>query len=225
MNQRPERIAAIFDMDYTLLAGSSAKMLMDYLRQTDQLYDYLRWRDLPSIFLTVILYRLGMMDPTHLFERIGQALAGRQASDLWDVSQAWFKASVIRTIREGGRERLEWHRAQGHIPVICSGSSQFAVNLLADYLDISEWICSEWIVQDGVLTGQLRQPLTYGEGKVYWMEQWASQHGVDLAKSYFYTDHISDIPLLERVAHPIAVHPDRQLARLARQRAWQVHVW
>lgn len=113
MSQPSERIAAIFDMDYTLLAGSSAKMLMDYLRQTDQLYDYLRWRDLPSIFLTVILYRLGMMDPTHLFERIGQGLAGRRASDLWEVSQAWFKASVIRTIRDGGLERLEWHRAQG----------------------------------------------------------------------------------------------------------------
>jgi phosphoserine phosphatase len=63
-------------------------------------------------------------------------------------------------------------------------------------------------------------PVCYGKGKVVWAERFASQFDVDLASSYCYTDSISDLPLLERVAHPVAVNPDRKLKRLARQRGW-----
>lgn len=57
------------------------------------------------------------------------------------------------------------------------------------------------------------------------MERWAEANRVDLASSYFYTDHISDRPLLERVAHPVAVNPDPQLTRLARQLNWEILTW
>ena len=57
------------------------------------------------------------------------------------------------------------------------------------------------------------------------MERWAETNRVDLAGSYFYTDHISDRPLLERVAHPVAVNPDPKLTRLAQAQDWEILAW
>jgi hypothetical protein len=55
-------------------------------------------------------------------------------------------------------------------------------------------------------------------GKVYWAERYAAEKGVDLSRSYFYTDSYTDLPLLLRVGHPVAVNPDLRLRRLARRR-------
>jgi phosphoserine phosphatase len=60
----------------------------------------------------------------------------------------------------------------------------------------------------------------YGPGKVVWAERFAAEYDVDLAASTFYTDSISDLPLLERVGQPVAVNPDLRLRRLARRRGW-----
>jgi phosphoserine phosphatase len=62
----------------------------------------------------------------------------------------------------------------------------------------------------------------YGQGKVVWAQRFAAEHDVNLATSYFYTDSISDLPLLEQVGHPVAVNPDIRLNRLARKRDWPV---
>lgn len=218
-------IAAIFDMDYTLLTDSSARMFFGYLQRTGQLQNYFRRRDLVKFLGASLLYKLGLLDPTWLLVYAGRASAGHNVEPLWALSRLWFADGAINFICGQAEERLRWHQAQGHIPIICSGSSQFAVHLVAEHLGVEEWIATEWIVNDGCLTGELRQPLTYGMGKVYWMEQWASQRGIDLSRSYFYTDHISDRPLLERVAHPIAVNPDRRLAQIARRQSWEILRW
>ena len=54
------------------------------------------------------------------------------------------------------------------------------------------------------------------------LERFAAEHGVDLAASFFYTDSVSDLPLLERVGQPVAVNPDPRLRRLARRRGWPI---
>lgn len=68
------------------------------------------------------------------------------------------------------------------------------------------------------MTGELESPACFGEGKAVWAERFAAEHGVDLDRSYFYTDSLSDLPLLERVGHPVAVNPDPRLRRLALRR-------
>lgn len=219
------RIAAIFDMDDTLLNGSSGRMLFDWLREKGMLNRYFRRRDIPQVILAALLYKLHLLDPTWLILRMGRSAAGADAGEMWAISRRWFREMLVPAINPEGAKRLKWHRAQGHLPVICSGSSQFAVELMAEHLGVPHTVCTEWLIENGKLTGELRQPLVYGEGKVHWMERWAEANRVDLASSYFYTDHISDRPLLERVAHPVAVNPDPQLTRLARQLNWEILTW
>jgi phosphoserine phosphatase len=62
--------------------------------------------------------------------------------------------------------------------------------------------------------------MIYGEGKLEAAQIYAEKHSVDLLRSYFYTDSIADLPLLDIVGYPVAVNPDRPLRSLARARGW-----
>jgi len=138
----------------------------------------------------------------------------------------WFAEDVLTHVTDRGRQRLAEHQAQGHVLGIVSASTQYAVGPLAAHLGIPEqYVSSHLESQDGRLTGRIVPPLCYGEGKVVWAERFSAEHGADLSVSYFYTDSITDLPLLERVGHPVAVNPDPKLQRLAKQRAWPIELF
>jgi putative phosphoserine phosphatase / 1-acylglycerol-3-phosphate O-acyltransferase len=77
-------------------------------------------------------------------------------------------------------------------------------------------------VRDGRFTGEAVRPVCYGDGKMYWAERFAAAEGLELDQSYFYTDSITDLPVLERVGEPRVVNPDPRLRRLALRRGWPV---
>ena len=81
---------------------------------------------------------------------------------------------------------------------------------------------SRLVVRDGRFTGEAHHPICYGKGKLYWARRFAAEHEVDLGESFFYSDSVTDVPMLEIVGHPQVVNPDPLLRRIARQRGWQV---
>jgi phosphoserine phosphatase len=89
-------------------------------------------------------------------------------------------------------------------------------------LDIEHSIATRVEVVDGKFTGRGIKPFCYGRGKLYWAEKFAEEHGIDLAASWFYTDSIVDLPMLEAVGHPVAVNPDPRLRAEAKRRGWLV---
>ena len=78
---------------------------------------------------------------------------------------------------------------------------------------------------DGRLTGRPVDPLCYGAGKVERTRVLAQKLGFELAEATFYSDSITDLPLLEVVGTPVAVSPDRRLLRVAKQRGWRIEWW
>jgi HAD superfamily hydrolase (TIGR01490 family) len=117
---------------------------------------------------------------------------------------------------------VDEHRRAGHLTVIVTSASRYLAAPLATELGIRHFLATELVVRDGVFTGEAVRPLCYGAGKVHWVRELAAREGVDLARSYFYTDSITDLPLLEAVGHPRVVHPDPPLRRLSRRRGWPV---
>jgi putative phosphoserine phosphatase/1-acylglycerol-3-phosphate O-acyltransferase len=219
------RIAAIFDLDDTILRGSSGRLFVQYLRRKRLFSRYFRLRNMMPVVASYLLYRLGRRDATQTMRRSAMAARGILVDDLWMVVNPWIEEVLVPAIAPAAQERLAWHRSEGHLPVICSASSQFAVPPVANYLGIEHVVFTEWLVENGRLTGRVREPVVYGVGKVHWMKLWAAEEQVSLAESYFYSDHISDQPLLELVAWPTAVNPDARLAELALQRGWPVQNW
>ena len=219
------KVAAIFDLDDTILNASSGMLFYRYLRQTGAMSRFFRPSGMARAALAMARWRLGFSDVDQAMGAAASIASGIEVEPFWDVIQAWFDEMVVHTIRDEAREALAHHVEAGDIPVICSASSQFSVLPVANHLGIDHTIYTDWLVADGRLTGKLRYPLAYGKGKRYWAQQWANQQDVDLLESTFYTDHHSDSPLMESVGHGVAVNPGHKLARMAEVNGWEIVRW
>jgi HAD superfamily hydrolase (TIGR01490 family) len=216
------KVAALFDMDRTLLDTSSALLYVRYLRRIGQIGR----RQVAQVIGWTLLERLGLLDMQRLVERLVTTASGDNEPEIKQLCDRWFAEDVVTHVTDRGRQRLAEHQAQGHVLGIVSASTQYAVGPLAAHLGIpGQYVSTHLESQGGRLTGRIVPPLCHGEGKVVWAERFAAEHDVDLSASYFYTDSITDLPLLERVGYPVAVNPDPKLQRLAKQRAWPIELF
>ena len=212
-------IGAFFDMDNTLLSASSGLLYLRYLRQ----HGYLPLSQWTQIMTWVGLYLAGALRFPAMMSRLMVLSAGSSEAEAWRMSNEWFQAMLRHYIAPGARERVAWHRAQGHPVAIVSASTPYAVHPVAQALDLGEaYLSTRLEVIDGRFTGRVIAPACYDEGKLILARDYAARHGIDLAQSYFYSDSHRDLPLLEAVGHPVAVNPNRRLARLAAARGWPV---
>jgi putative phosphoserine phosphatase/1-acylglycerol-3-phosphate O-acyltransferase len=212
-------IGAFFDMDNTLLSASSGLLYLRYLREQG----LLPFRQWAQIMTWVGLYLAGAMRFPAMMSRLMVLSAGSSEAEAWRMSSEWFEAMLRHYIAPGARERVEWHRLQRHQVAIVSASTPYAVHPVAQALDLGEaYLATRLEVIDGRFTGKVVPPACYDEGKVILARDYAAQHDIDLAQSYFYTDSHHDLSLLEAVGHPVAVNPNRRLARIAAARGWPV---
>jgi phosphoserine phosphatase len=119
-------------------------------------------------------------------------------------------------------ELMELHRAAGHRVYLVSASPEEIVLPLADLLGVDGAICSRGEVDEqGRYTGRMAF-YAYGDAKADAMRELAARTGLDLSASSAYSDSATDLPMLEAVGRPVAVNPDRALAKAARERGWEV---
>lgn len=212
-------IAAFFDLDHTILTASSGRLFVRYLRRTRAISR----RKEAAIWAWSGLYLFGLMDYPHLIARLTMDIAGQSEAAMWEMCRRWFNEMLVKYISEDARRAIARHRAAGHQVAIVTGSTPYAAGPVAAHLGLGDHVLATRLeVQDGHFTGRLVEPACYGRGKVYWAERYAAARGIDLSQSYFYTDSASDLPLLERVGHPVAVNPDWRLRRIARARGWSI---
>jgi HAD superfamily hydrolase (TIGR01490 family) len=213
------RVAALFDLDRTLLDASSGQLYARYLYRNGQMGR----RELARVAWWGLLTTLGLLDMYDMIPRLLAGAAGDDEREMRLLCDRWFAEDVAPHVTARGRQRVASHMAQDHLVAIVSASTQYVVGPMAAHLGIpGHYVCTRLESKDGRLTGQVVPPVCYGQGKVVWAERFAVDHGLDLSASFFYTDSVSDLPLLERVGHPVAVNPDLRLRRLARQRGWPV---
>ena len=150
------------------------------------------------------------------------------------VTKGWDRAQVRQIVRETmlqtmepimyaeALELMELHRAAGHRVYLVSASPEEIVLPLADLLGVDGAICSRGEVDEqGCYTGRMAF-YAYGESKATAMRELAARTGLDLSSSSAYSDSATDLPMLEAVGRPVAVNPDRALAKMARERGWEV---
>ncbi len=219
MSRSAARIAAFFDVDGTILAGNSAASFARYMWDAG----VARPRDLLFATWYLGLYRLGLLRPGQALERSTEVLRGKPEAWLVDHCEHWYARSVRPQIRSALVALIEAHRGAGHVPVLLSSSTCYLGNPLGEELHVEHRLVNRLELDgQGRFTGKFVQPLCYGEGKVWHARRFAETEGVDLASSFFYTDSITDLAVLEQVGHPRVVAPDPRLARVARRRNWTV---
>jgi len=209
------RIAAFFDIDHTLIGADSGILFMKYLIGRGAM----RWHDLLGPAYYTVLYRLNWLDINTVYRRYQGWLRGRSHAEMEAMCQEWYATCVRPVIYPQMVATIDEHRRAGHTVALLSSATAYVAEPLAREVGIEHLLVNRLLVENGHLTGEAVLPLCWGAGKTHWARRFAAEHDVDLQQSYFYTDAISDLPMLELVGQPRVVNPDRLLRRHAQRRA------
>lgn len=213
-------VGAFFDMDKTLLSESSSLLWARYLWQRGEL----PVPELLRILGVWLRYKLNRLDMVEITRQLVGEMAGESEGERIAMTRRWFEEQLAGYVTDEGRRRVEAHRRLRHRVVLITASPSYIAHALADALGLpsGDVLATRLEVRDGRFTGRLIEPMCYGEGKVVAAMAYARARRLDLAASYFYTDSISDLPLLRQVGYPVAVNPDRPLLERAEREGWPV---
>ena len=217
-------VAAFFDLDRTLIAGSSAFTLATAARSMNMMPTSELLRDA----IGAISFKLrgdhdtGAADDAR--DRILGFVRGQRQDDLLALNERVLPV-LLGKIRPEARRLVDSHRHAGRGTFIVSAAPQEVVEPLALSLGMTGGIGTKGEVVDGTYTGELDGPFCYGHGKVDAIRSIARFDGFDLGQCYAYSDSASDLPMLSAVGHPVAVNPDSKLERHARSHGWPVVIF
>jgi len=215
-------VAAFFDLDRTLIDVNSGTL---YAR-----YEYENGRIGAGQLLISLaymgLYYLSLVDVEAAYAKALAHYRGETSDSLHERTRVWFDRDVAHRLQPGAKAALEEHRLLGHRIVLLTSSSQYMAQTVSSAWGLDGWIANRFPTDEqGRLLGSIESPFCYGPGKVTRAESWAVERNVDLDASFFYTDSLSDLPMLLRVGNPRVVKPDPRLRREARRRGWPVLDW
>lgn len=210
---------AIFDLDHTLLAGDSDYLWGEYMVE-NQIVDAQKFRARNKAFYQD--YQRGTLDSERYLEFALEPLIHFTIEELYawraDYVEKWIKPLIA----PGAGKLLASHRARNHELLIISATHLFITEPIAQLLEVPTVLATEPEIIDNRYTGRYLGTPTYQEGKVTVLKQWLDDSAHSLEGSYFYSDSINDISLLELVDKPIAVNPDDELKTIAEARHWDV---
>jgi HAD superfamily hydrolase (TIGR01490 family) len=213
---------AFFDLDKTLIPGNSATAWIRYELAAGRVS---RLRAVQGLGW-ILRYSLGAVSIEEQMRSAVARVAGQREAKMIERVADFYEQSVRDTFRPGARAAIERHRAEGDLLVLLTSSSSYLSSHVARDLDLDEYLCNRLEVgADGRYTGRPVEPLCFKGGKVTLAKRLAESRGAELADAWFYSDSISDQPMLEAVGNPVAVHPDPRLRRLARKRGWPIVDW
>jgi HAD superfamily hydrolase (TIGR01490 family) len=214
------RAAAFFDLDKTLMAGSSG---MQFARIAAN-QGIVGKRRLAGWAFEHFRYRLrGTTDErtAEVLKVARELITGIPAKTI-DRMGPEVMAAILPRVFPQMLEEVYAHQDAGRPTFIVSAAGNGVVEQLAHVLGMDGGIGTRYEVDaEGNFTGHLDGPFVYGPGKVDAMREFAAAHGIDLAQSYAYSDSLSDLPMLRAVGNPVAVNPDPPLAEIARAEGWQ----
>lgn len=213
-------VCAYFDIDGTLISGSTLALYLGWLRELG----LMRRGDGLRVLGYELLYRLGLLRIEQAYGWLGRRTSGLGTEELTREGERWCEETLVAQLFPAALRCIEEHRRQGHRVALLTASVSFISIPLARKLGIpKEDVLCTWFEQEqGRLSGRVREPICYGTGKVHHAREHARAQGCDLSRSFFYSDSVSDLPMLEEVGHPRVVNPDRLLRAQARWRGWEV---
>lgn len=210
---------ALFDLDNTLLAGDSDYLwgcfLVDKGLVDKQLYEEANLRFYRE-------YSQGTLDIHEFLHFALQPLANNDATVLRCHHQEFMEQHIQPIMTRRGRDLIREHRSRGDHPVIITATNSFVTGPIANAFGVSDLIATEPEMIDGQYTGKVAGTPCFQHGKIERLHAWLRRTKMDFDNSWFYSDSHNDLPLLEAVAHPVAVDPDDRLNDIATERGWAI---
>lgn len=210
---------AIFDLDNTLLSIDSDHAWGEFLLEQGAV-DPVAYREANERFMAD--YEAGTLD-IHAFLAVAlKPLADNSPEQLAAWHQQFMASKIEPHILPKGEELLARHRSRGDTLLIITATNRFITGPIAERLGVDDLIAVEPEIVDGRYTGRVKGTPSYREGKVVRLEEWLADKDLTLDDAWFYSDSHNDLPLLEKVDHPVAVDPDPTLREVAEARGWRI---
>ncbi len=210
---------AIFDLDHTLITGDSDYLWGEYMVETG-IVDELKFRKRNEIFYQD--YQRGTLNNDVYLAFALEPLTHYTLEELYTWRADYVEKWIKPLIAPGAGNLLDKHRALNHDLLIISATNLFVTEPIAQLLGVSTVLATEPEIVDQRYTGRFLGTPTYQEGKVIALREWLENTDHSIAGSYFYSDSMNDLSLLEQVDHPVAVNPDDQLKTIAESRNWKI---
>jgi HAD superfamily hydrolase (TIGR01490 family) len=215
--------AAFFDLDKTLIPGSSLFLLARAMYARD----LFRARDIVKFGWEHARYRLFGERPQGMSlsrQATLRFVKGRSRDELMDWGRELAEERILPRVYPGVVSLIDGHRKHGHRTYLVTAAPAELAGIVAEALGMTGAVATVAEVDDGgMYTGELAGPVVHGEDKARAVSEVAEREDIDLAVSAAYSDSANDLPLLELVGYPHAVNPEHRLRRQARSRAWPVH--
>lgn len=210
---------AIFDLDNTLIGGDSDALWGEFLSDRGHVdREAHRWRQ-ERYYQD---YREGRLDIFDFLRFQLSVLAQHDIETLRDWRADYVEEKIRPIVLPKARALLTRHREAGDTLVIVTATNRFLTEPIANLFEVEHLLATEPEVVDGRYSGRVQGTPSFAAGKVARLDEWRARHAQDLENSWFYSDSHNDLPLLNRVTHPVAVDPDETLAAEARRRRWPV---
>jgi HAD superfamily hydrolase (TIGR01490 family) len=219
-------IIAVFDLDGTLYTGHIGQGIAEH-HQTHRTKRLLLYLYLLTHYPLWFLQKAGLVS-----DETGRSIWARDMGWLFrgwrpeeaDAASRWItKNYVIPRLRPNVMNRAEHHRRSGHRLILLSGTPVPLLTAIGRELGIEDVVGTPLKVHNGHYTGSSEPPVCQGMNKVLRLERYLGETTtIDWSESWAYADSYSDLPVLERVGHPVAVCPDSALATISKERGWEM---
>ena len=208
----------LFDLDNTLLSGDTDVEWFAFLAAQGALSEIEEKanREMDR------RYRLGEASALEYVRCYLRPYARHDMAQLRAWRSRFFEERIVPHMLSGGRDLLYSHRNE--LVVIITATNRFLTEPIARAFGVEHLIATEPQIVGGRFTGDVAGEPCMREGKIARLEQWLGARGqalADFPRSWFYSDSVNDVPLLERVTDPVAVDPDERLREVARERGWR----
>jgi len=214
--------AAFFDVDNTMMQGASIYHFARGLAARD----FFTWRDLATFAWKQVAFRIkGVEDPAHMEEAKQAALAfvaGHRVEEVVRLGEEIYDDLMAARIWSGSRALAQLHLDAGQRVWLVTAAPAELASLIARRLGLTGALGTVAESRDGVYTGHLVGEPLHGPAKAAAIRALAEREGLDLSRCAAYSDSANDVPMLSLVGHPVAVNPDPQLRRMARENGWEI---
>ena len=209
----------LFDLDNTLLAGDSDYLWGEFLGEKGLVDPTYYARENERFYQE---YKDGKLDILEFLAFSLKPLSEHSMDDLQRLHQQFMQEKIQPLITDDARMLVEMHRKRGDELLIITATNSFVTRPIADAFGVTHLIATEPEIRDGRYTGKVAGTPCFQQGKVERLQAWLANRGLNLGNAWFYSDSHNDLPLLEKVTHPIPVDPDPTLAAIAEKKGWPV---
>ena len=216
-----KKYVAFFDLDLTLINGISGKILM----QQSYKHGIMAKNHIIQGIVLSMLHKLNLMNPDRIMDKMVGNLKGIPESTIEDLIVTIFDEYFTNAIRERARQEIKKHNKNHGKTVILSASLPYICEPIKDILNMDDFICTTLEVDQGVFTGKPSGEFCYGKNKYLRAIQYCEENNFSFTDAYFYSDSISDLPLMQVVGNPVCVSPDSSLRQIARKSGWTIYDW